>query len=192
MHKHLLLTAFALLSIPAASANVTLALDPVTISGTPGQAVGWGFSLTPDSVYYISVSSALVDTETNPGLGFFSDWISLSGGPSSGVLPPGGPAWIQSYDPLAGTGFGEYVIDPGASAGDGNGGLLLLIYSRYSADPNVCGSCFVDTQLINAQFGVNVTSPGPTPVPEPAWTTAIGLAALLAAARRRRPAPRQD
>ncbi|MBL0159188.1 MAG: hypothetical protein IPP47_19045 [Bryobacterales bacterium] len=186
MHKHLLLIAFALLSTPAAWANVVLTLDPVTISGTPGQAAGWGFTLTPDTVYYISVSSALVDTETNPGLGFFSDWISLAGGPNSGVLPPGGAAWIQAYDPQAGTGFGEYFIDPGAAPGDGNGGLFLLIFSRYSADPNGCGSCFIDTQMINAQFGVNVTSAGPTLVPEPAWTGAFAAVALLAAARLRR------
>jgi hypothetical protein len=177
MFKHLLFALLTLVSADALRAEVILTLNPTTISGAAGQVIGWGFTLTADPLYWVTVSSALIDTETNPALGFFSDWISLAGGPDNGVLTPGGSTWSQSYSAALFTGFGEYAIDGGAVPGDGNSGSFLLIYRRYSADPNLCGSCFIDTQVTTAPFGVNVEVAA---APEPPWTAAIGLACLAA------------
>jgi hypothetical protein len=159
-----------------------LVLTPQVLTGGPGETVGWGFEWTPDPNYYVTVSGALVDSESNPALGLFTDFISVTGGPTLGVIGPGAP-WIESYDATARTGFGDYTIDPGALPGDSNFGQFLLLYVRYSGDPNSCGSCFVDSQFALVDFGVNVTEP----VPEPASIVMAGLgAAVLFALKKRR------
>jgi hypothetical protein len=178
MFKSLLLTLTFVLG-----AHAGIVLNPVTVTGLPGQTVGWGFTMTSDPLYYLTVSTALVDTESNPTLGFFSDFISLSGGPALGVLAPGAPDWVQSYDAMALSGFGEYWIDPNALPGDSNYGQFLVILLRYSADPNTCGLCFVDSQFQQVDFGVNVAAP----TPEPGTLVPAGLVAgLLVWVRRRR------
>lgn len=185
------LAAATLVSSPVASADPILTLNPVVISGTPGQTIGWGFTLTPDSLYYISISSAFIDTESNPAVGFFTDWISLAGGPSSGVLAPGGSDWVQAYSASLGTGFGQYAIDSNALPGDSTTGTFLVIYSRYSGDPNSCGSCFVDSQFLSPLFQVNVTATDVSGVPEPGWTATLGVGMILGVAAWRRARQRQ-
>ena len=180
------LAAATLLSSPVASANPILTLNPVVISGAPGQTIGWGFTLTPDPTYFISVSSAFIDTESNPAVGFFTDWISLAGGPSSGVLAPGGSDWVQAYSASLGTGFGQYTIDSNALPGDSTTGTFLVIYSRYSGDPNNCGACFVDSQFLSPLFQVDVTATDVSGVPEPGWTATLGVGLLVAGSAWRR------
>lgn len=176
--RNKLLLALMLLSPAAIGGTV---LNPVTLTGSPGQTVGWGFDMTPDPVFYLSVSAAFIDSESNPALGVFSDFISLSGGPVGGVLAPGSPNWTESYDSAALKGFGEYFIDSNAVPGDTNLGQFLVILLRYSGDPNSCGSCFVDSQFALVDFGVNVSEP----VPEPASGAAAGIFAALLIGRYR-------
>ena len=133
MLKHFLTSLVILATAPSVQAAVVLTLNPITVSGSLGQAVGWGLTLTSDSQYYVSASSAFIDTETNPALGFFSDWISLAGGPINSVFAPDAADWIQIYDAALGTGFGEYWIDGSAVPGDTNDGDFLLLYQPTSA-----------------------------------------------------------
>lgn len=183
----------AVVAAPVAQAEPILTLNPTVITGIPGQTIGWGFTLTADPTYYISISSAFVDTESNPAVGFFSsDWISLAGGPASGVLAPGGSDWVQAYSASLGTGFGQYTVDSNALPGDSTTGTFLVIYSRYSGDPNSCGSCFVDSQFLSPLFQVDVTATDLSGVPEPGWTAALGVGMIVGVAAWRRARQRRQ
>ena len=157
-------------------------LIPVVISGTPGGASGWGFSVESDPLYYISIASAFVLNESSPGSGIFTDWISMAGGPSGGVLAPGAASWTQAYDPVMGTGFGEFAIAPFATPGTSNLGEFLVAFLRFSDDPATCGSCFVDAPTVTLSFRVDVLTPASTTVPEPGPAAPIFIAGLLFAA----------
>jgi hypothetical protein len=91
--------AVMLMSAVTLQASPILSLQPSgTISGTPGSTIGWGFTLTADPLYAVSIIGTFLTGETNPALGSYSDFISFSGGPSLGVLDPGSPAWTQSFE----------------------------------------------------------------------------------------------
>lgn len=161
-----------------ASADPILTLTPGNnIQAAPGFAAGWGFDLQGDSTYYTSVVSAFILGESNPQLGFFSDFISPQGGPANGVLAPG-QDWSEAYDSQQTLGFGEYAILSTAMPGDTDIGQFLVEYQLFSDDPNVCGGCFVSTGTLVQDFQVTAT-----PEPGSAGMLAIGCA-LCAFARR--------
>jgi len=168
--KMLLLTAVAALSLQAAP---VLTLSPSgDLLGLPGQEVTWNFTITADPNEWVSFIASLTSNESNPTLGFYTDQIGAVGGPVSGVLAPGAPAWNGQ--------FGFYSISPLAAVNDFNSGTLLLLYETFSADPNTCGSCLTGDGLIETPFSVTVSSD----VPEPGtWISVIAGLALIAGAR---------
>jgi len=181
-------TVFAslLLSLTTLSASPILTLTPGTVTAVPGQSTGWGFSVTSDDTYYIAIVAAFVDVESNPNLGFFVDWISLAGGPVNSVMAPNAPTWSQAYSPLDLTGFGEFSVDSSAVPGDQDVGAFLVLYQRFSADPNTCSRCFVDTQTLSADFTVTAINPTDrAAVPEPSTSVLIAVAMLAALIVRR-------
>jgi len=181
--------------VPAARASAVIALDTPggVISGSPGDTVGWGFTLTTGD-YWVSIDSVSIENETSPlgGVsGGFTSYMDLLGGSSDFVTPPD-ETWTLPFSPGSpGTGVGQYVIDPGTPPGASDSGDFVIYYDEFSADPNSCGSCYVDTlQLFDANgdaptFTINVSnSTSAVPEPSPAPLLIAGMTLVLIASSR--------
>jgi hypothetical protein len=171
------------------AAGPVLTLDPLdgNVSGPAGGVVGWGFTLTSDSSQWVSVIGTVLLFESNSSLGIYLDFIGTEGGPVSGILAPGSPAWTEAFDPAFGQGLGEFLIDPAASPGNPDSGTFRVLYETFSADPNTCGGCLIDSQFVEAPFTVSVADPAP----EPGSAMLMALAGALAVAWKSRwPRPR--
>jgi hypothetical protein len=167
-----------------ATAAPVLTLSPAgPVTGAPGSAVGWGFTLQADPTEWIAVIGSFTGDETNPSLGFYVDFIGSQGGPSGGVLAPGAPDWTQAFDENAFTGLGYFQLLPDAPLLSVNSGNLYILYERFSADPTVCGACQLGSAELVVPFSINVDSN----VPEPASLLLLGAGlTALAALRARR------
>ena len=175
-------------SAPFAHASALITLDPPggVISGVPGALVGWGFTLT-NGADWVSIDSVTAENETSPlgaaGQGFTS-YMDLLGGLSNGVTPPD-QTWALNFSPGSpGTGLGQYSIDPGTPFGASDSGDFVIYYDEFSADPNTCGSCYLDTlQLFDTNgspsaFTIDV-SPSEVPEPAPSELVIVGCISLL-------------
>jgi len=122
----LLLTAALLL--PAAHAGAIFTPTPSTISGAPGDTVGWGFTISNDTNYLLITSADF--TPATP-LGTFTDFIGqfnfIVVGPS-----PESTSVSQTFDPSALTGVGSFLISSSATPGSVITGLLTLTYDLFS------------------------------------------------------------
>jgi hypothetical protein len=189
----LLAIGFLAVSLSASADSVTLSLDPSggTVSGVPGDTVGWGYTLDNNTGDYLLVSYSafceagedLLFTGCSPNLGAstYTDFTSSN----FILIDPGGSA-IASFDPTTLSGVGEYSIDPTITSGTDSGNIMV-VYDLYDADPTVgpanevCQSAFVCDWEVSAAAEVVVTS-GTSTVPEPrlALLLCFGLAALIA------------
>jgi hypothetical protein len=113
--------------------------------------------------------------------------MDLLGGLSDGVTPPN-LTWTLTFSPGSpGAGLGQYAIDPGTPSGASDSGDLVIYYDEFSADPNTCGSCDLDTlQLFDANgnppaFTIYVST---SEVPEPAPTVVVIVGCILLLMRR--------
>jgi hypothetical protein len=152
------------------------------ISGTPGQTVGWGFTMTSDSNYVTVIGSYLL-TESNPALGLYEDYIGPMGGPVNAVLAPSYGKWEVFFNAGTKTGLGGFTISPNAQIGQSNTGTIRVLVELFTADPNGCDSdCYVDSISLDVPFSVTAVAP----VPEPATVLLTGSALLALAFVRRR------
>src|ERR1700683_3486496 len=175
-----------------ASAVIALSPPDGVISGAPGSTVGWGFSL-PNGADSCSIDSVTTENESSPlgGIsGGFTSYMDLLGGLSNGVTPPD-KTWALAFSPGSpGTGLGQYAIDPGTPSGASDSGDFVIYYDEFSADPNTCGSCYLDTlQLFDANgdppaFTIDVST---SQVPEPAPTEVVIVGCVLLLMRRLKP-----
>ncbi len=179
--KQLILLLILMTPVPAAWAAPRFTLSPPTVSGAPGQTVGWGFSLTSDDLYWISVLGSYLEFETNPGLGVYIDRIGPLGGPVDFSLAPGANPWIQTFSPEGVTGVGAFLIDAAAPVGALNMGELVVLVDYFTDNPLTCGSCQTGSGEFRQAFGVSVSD-----VPEPATMALSGLGLVVAALWRRR------
>jgi hypothetical protein len=182
-------------SAAGAPASAVIALSPPdgAISGAPGSTVGWGFTLT-NGADWVSIDSVTTENETSPlgGVsGGFTSYMDLLGGLSNGVTAPG-KTWTLAFSPgNPGTGLGQYAIDPSTPSGASDSGDFLIFYDEFSADPNTCGSCYIDTlQLFDSNgnapaFTIDVPA---SAVPEPALTMLMILGVVVLRWRLLRPA----
>lgn len=175
-------------SAAGARASAVIALSPPdgVILGAPGSTVGWGFSLQ-NGADWVSIDSVTTENETSPlgGVsGGFTSYMDLLGGSSNGVTPPG-DTWTLAFSPGSpGTGLGQYAIDPGTPSGASDSGDFVIFYDEFSADPNTCGSCYIDTlQLFDSNgnapaFTINVPT---SAVPEPTLPVLmiLGIAGII-------------
>ena len=171
--KNILVASILALSAYAGP-SFTLSPSSGSITGHPGDTVGWGFTLTSDTTEWISVVTSSLLIESDPGLGTYTDFAGLQGGPVNGVLAPNAPAWTESFDAVNMLGLGSYNIGPSFGI---DSGLLDLNYETFSADPNTCTNCSTGFGDLLAPFQVQSA-------PEPAVFWMVGL--LLAVGRLRR------
>jgi hypothetical protein len=173
-------------SAAGARASAVIALVPPdgVIPGAPGATVGWGFSLT-NGADWVSIDSVTTENETSPlggVFGGFTSYMDLLGGLSNGVTPPD-KTWALAFSPGSpGTGLGQYAIDPSTPPGASDSGDFVIFYDEFSADPNTCGSCYIDTlQLFDSNgnapaFTINVPA---SAVPEPGLTVLMMLGSAV-------------
>jgi hypothetical protein len=178
-----------------ASADPTLTLTPSgTVSGLPGDTVGWGYSIENDTSDYLVVENSYFcdpgedpsDFDCSPGLGAstYQDFIANN---FTEIAPNSTGA--QSFDATANTGVGEYSIDPLAVAGQSDVGSIVIVYDLFTTDflsPDyTCCQVGGDVE-ISAAAEVDVTGTGTSPVPEPATQGLVVAGLLLAVVAYRR------
>jgi hypothetical protein len=125
----IILAAFAFFQTHAC-ASPTFTLDPAggSISGLPGQTVGWGFTLTNDSNDILVVSSAEFQPFSVP-IGTFTDFMSLQ----FISLDPG-TSLTQAFNPVLWQGVGSFAIDRSAFVPSTVAGRILLTYDLFTLD----------------------------------------------------------
>ena len=179
----LLLLSAALL-LPAAQAGAIFTPSPSTISGNPGDTVGWGFTISNETDYLLITSS---DFTAAAASGTYTDFI----GPFNFIIvgpSPESTSVSQTFDPAALTGVGSFQISPTAAPGSVITGQLILTYDLFSVSPNDPNfDPDIDTisngNLLTAAAEVDV--PGTSAVPEPATFGLVSLALLLGCAAKK-------
>jgi hypothetical protein len=166
-------------------ASPLIQVDPAdgSVTGTAGSIAGWGFTVEPDPVQWISFVGSFLMNETNPALGTYTDLIGASGGPVDFTLPAAAPTWTQGFSHAAQTGIGAYALSPASLPGDQNSGVLRVLWAAYTADPYSCGSCFAGSFYQDFEFQVTVVAP-PQDVPEPATLSVVLIAGVALLGRR--------
>lgn len=175
-----------------ADPDVTLTLIPITgtVEGAPGDTVGWGYTITNNSAFFLVLDQSVFCgpggdpmfndcsspyngvTQFGPSLGTYTDYIA-----PQGIEIAAGGSSMQNFDSTAMTGIGAYMIDA-APAGSVDLGNIFLVYDEYTADPFM-GGTFVDETESFATAEVIVA-------PEPStFGLAAGCLLALAALRRR-------
>lgn len=165
----------ALLLAPAAhAAPFTFTLDLLpsggTVSGTPGQLVGWGYKLAnTDAVNWfvptqLSASSFALGT---PDAGYFD----------FPILGPGLDVTV-AFNPGAGQGLFGLLLNPGALPGQSESGQFNMAGEWWSGDPLGSGVLLQPSDHVLAPLTVQVTGGA---APEPAtWPLLLpGLLWLL-------------
>jgi hypothetical protein len=170
---YLAILALFVLGLTALADPITLTLTPSsgTVSGLPGDAVGWGYSIdneTTDSLivansYFCEPGQDPLFTTCTPALGTYSDFIANSGT----FLSPDGTA-DQSFDAGSSSGVGEYTINSFATAGEVDTGSIVVLYDLFDSDFNQIGG----TMELTAPVEVDVAGAVTTATPEPA---SVGL-----------------
>jgi len=169
-----------------ASADPTFTLTPSgTVSGLPGDTVGWGYSIDNDSIYSLIVTKSdfcepgqdPLFTTCTQALGTYSDFIA-----QNGTLIAPGTTGSQSFDASSSSGVGEYVIDPSATPGQSDVGSIVVEYQLFDDNFDQIGG----TIELSAAAEVDVTGTGPSPVPEPATEGLVVAGLLLVALAYRR------
>ncbi len=178
MYKSISCILLLLIRAPTLMTGTTITLYPTSgsISGQPGDSVGWGFAMTADPTKWTSVTGSFLLSETAPGLGVYSDLIGFQGGPVNAILAPGSADWVETFD-NAGSGLASFTIDALATPGQWNSAILRILFDEFSADPNTCGSCYVGSNFVDN--AITVTASTPTPEPATSLLVGLGLAALL-------------
>jgi hypothetical protein len=194
-----------IMCLSAHADTVTLTLDPVggDVSGSPGNTVGWGYTLDNGTSDYLIVSDSnfceagqdplLTTCSPTLGASTYTDFTSSN----FILIAPGGTA-SASFDPGTLSGVGEYSLDPAITSGS-DVGSITVVYDLFDADPTqgAANQICADPDLGVCDFEVSAAAEvdvlgGTSPVPEPANTGLltggflVAIAAYLRSQRRRR------
>ena len=170
---------------------VTLTVPSADLFGSPGETVGWGYSIRNDTGFFMVVTSVQSTYQTQPfGIGannpaledLLSVWMI-----GHGVALSGSCCFQSSFLSGSGLGLGSLQIAAGTTGTEF--GTILLNYSLFDADPfsnSNANQVFPlnDPGFVSVDTSVTVT-PTATPEPTPAALFSGGLL-LLALARPKR------
>jgi len=175
----------------AGNAEMLLITPPGgAVTGSPGQTVGFGFTIINDTAYYeLFDNSYFCEPGQDPAsatctqsLGTYQDYIANN----FTVIAPM-TTLTESFNANTMTGFGAYNISPTAMVGATDSGNLVTTYMEFPMDPSNGGVNPVSGDIeLSAPASVTVV----TATPEPSSGILItlgGLGALLYRARFRRP-----
>jgi hypothetical protein len=158
-----------LLVAPATADMFTTFPISGSVTGSPGEEAGWGFSFTNESLTQsLSFSQSFLVSETNPLLGSYTDLIGPQGGPDNFSVDIGA-TWQEGFNQASQQGLGFFSIDPNAIAGSSDSGVIRVFYNFADSTP---GS-------IDVPFTVTVTNS-----PEPGYGWMILICCLFSAALR--------
>ncbi len=174
--KTILIAALIGASFPAlATAGTLVTLNPTSgdITGGPGDTVGWGFDIQNTSPgIWVSFTQSFLLNETNPSVGTYTDLIGPQGGPVNFELGPNTP-WDETFDAVAQTGMGSFLIDPAAVIGAVDSGSIRILWDEYTGDPQTCSDCRATEFSTDLPFSVTV-DPATAPEPSTAWLALAG------------------
>lgn len=131
MRKAIQVLLLATASTGLATADITLTLDPsgAAVSGSPGQTVGWGFTVANSLSDYAVITSAIFVPDPTSQ---FTDFIS----PQFVIVGPGSPSITQNFDLASQQGVGSYMIPSVTPIGALLSGSIELTYDLYTVSPN--------------------------------------------------------
>jgi len=165
-----LLMGIALLGTPSYGA-ILFGLVPSdgVVAGPPGSLVGWGYSLTNDSLtdWFLTVNLN-ADSFANGTPAVLFDFPVV--GPGATIAVP--------FDPLAATGLYQLTWDAGAPDGFVNSGNFVLSGQWWDGDPFNGGSFLFDEPDINLPYSATVTGSSDIPEPSASLLVVVALAVL--------------
>ncbi len=153
--------------VPGSAAPI-LTLNPPggALTGSPGQTVGYGFTITNDTTFYLLFDASYfcqpgqdpASTTCTQILGTYHDFIAGNG---TEVSPMG--SLTQSFNVNTMTGFGAYTILPAVLVGATDSGRLVGTYMEYEGDPFNGGTQVSGDIEIAALASVTVIGAVPEP-----------------------------
>jgi len=161
------------------------------VTGSPGQTVGYGFTITNNTSYYLLFDgSYFCEPSQDPefttctqSLGTYQDYIAAN---FTEVAPMS--SLSESFNANTMTGFGAYDISPTAMVGATDSGNLVATYMEYQGDPLSGGTPESGDIELSAPASVTVIPVSTTPEPSSRILAMLGgLGALLYRTRFRRP-----
>ena len=172
----------------SAFASPLLTLNPANgfIEGGPSETVGWGYTLSNDTPYYLLVDASYFCqvgqdpefTTCTQTLGTYTDFIAAN----LTIISPHSST-SQTFDPNFMSGVGSYTIDPSAPLYSIDTGDIVATYQEYMGNALVSGTQVSGDIELSASVMVEV-------VPEPATLTLAGGSLLFLWALRRTLKPR--
>ena len=122
----------------------------------PGQTTGWDFTLDNQTPDWISVTSSALTFESNPSLGFYSDFIGLQGGPLPSFAVAPFDSWSEVFDG-ASQGLGSYTTFLSSAPFAENTGLVLVSFDVFNGDPTN-GGAQTGSSSVTAPFTVDMAT----------------------------------
>jgi hypothetical protein len=186
----LLLVTVGCLAGNAEMVTITTMPPGGAVTGSPGQTVGWGFTITNstadyllfDASYFCQPGQDPEFTNCTQGLGTYQDYIANN----FTVIAPMSML-TESFNANTMTGFGAYNISPTAMVGATDSGNLVTTYMEFPTDPSNGGVNPVSGD-IELSAPASVTVVAATPEPSSGILISLGgLGALLYRTRFRRP-----
>ena len=147
-----------------AQASVTFTLNPDSgiVAGDPGQTVGWGYTISNDSVYWLWINNSDFTTNKDATWGTYTDssYNHTPVAPADGATPT---VLTVPYSFADNTGAGSFAISPSTPVGDFAVGQILFTYDLYSADPSGGGLTPATSDSYSAAAAIQSASAVPEP-----------------------------
>jgi len=137
----------ALLGCATAMATPSYVVPPGLIGGEPGTTIGWGFSITNDTGFFLLVDSSQFCqpgqdpqfTTCTQQFGTYTDLIATD----VTIIGPGATlteTYNPTGDPNTQSGLGSYSIDPAAPLLAIDTGVIVLTYQEFTGNPLIGGT----------------------------------------------------
>ena len=175
----------------SAQASVTFSLDPVSgnISGNRGDTIGWGFTVSNDTPYWLSVSGSGFVMDKDLSWGTYVDF-STNSVPVAPVFYLNPTLLTMPFNLIDVTGAGSFAISPDTPFGDRATGQITFSYDIYYSDPSKGGAQLLPGGDGHGSFSINATV-ATTVVPEPSTYLLLAIALVAVGVVRRKMSNRE-